>query len=397
LLTVQPPPLAFPAASTPRIRDVARIAVWAVGFRLLSAVLAFLENVAFPDRQPAPFTVGTAPNAFWDAFARWDSGWYFQIARNGPHFTPGGRDTIAWFPGYPLLMRAVGSLFGRRGFDVYLGGIVVSWTAFVLAAIGLYCLTRLDRSKHHAERTVLFVMVFPFSYFFGIVYSEALFLAATVWAFYFFRTRRWLLGGLLGAVATATRVNGIMMGPALAWIVWSDWAAMNVQQRVRALAGLVLVGAGIGTYSLYVYTLSGNPFEWAAAIQRWDYHPGGAPWLAPIRLIQTLLTQPYEYLTADPVAICDTLNGLSALAFLAAVPFIWRRFGAAYGLFMAANLWLPLSSGLFEGLGRYCSVMFPFFIWLGGVRARTAVVVAAGFATVYVLAQSLFTNIYPMF
>lgn len=379
------------------MRDVARIAAWAVGFRLLSAVLAFLENAAIPDRQPAPFTVGTAPNLFWDAFARWDSGWYFQIARNGPHFTPGGRDTIAWFPAYPLLMRAVGSLFGRRGFDIYLGGIIVSWLAFVLAAIGLYYLVRLDRPKRHAERAVLFLTVFPFGYFFGVVYSEALFLAATVWAFYFFRTRRWVIGGLAGALATATRVNGIMMGPALAWAVWTDWAFLTTGQRIRALAGLALVGCGIGAYSVYVYTLSGNPFEWAAAIQRWDYYPGGAPWLVPIRLVQTLVTRPYEYFTADPVAICDALNGLSALAFLAAVPFVWRAYGAAYGLFMAANLWLPLSSGLFEGLGRYCSVMFPFFIWLGGVRARTAAVIAAGFAAVYVLAQSLFTNIYPMF
>ena len=209
------------SAGVPRVhaRDLLRIIGWAIGFRVLSAVVAFLANVAFPDYQPSPFSAGLMPNAFWDTFARWDSGWYYQIARNGPHYTPGGRDTIAWFPMYPLLMRGVGSLLGRRGFDIYLGGIIVSWTAFVLAAIGLYTLTRLDRSRRQAERAVLFVTVFPFSYFFGIVYSEALFLAATVWAFYFFRTRRWLIGGLLGGIATATRVNGIMMGPALAWLV----------------------------------------------------------------------------------------------------------------------------------------------------------------------------------
>ena len=89
--------------------------------------------------------------------------------------------------------------------------------------------------------------------------------------------------------------------------------------------------------------------------------------------------------------------GLAILGFLVAVPFVWRAYGASYGLFMAANLWLPLSSGLFEGLGRYCSVMFPFFIWLGGVKSRYAPAIAAAFAAVYVLAQALFTNIHPMF
>lgn len=386
-----------PSMTSSRARDIQRIVLWALGFRLLSAVLAFLENVAIPDHQPSPFSAGLMPNAFWDTFARWDSGWYYQIARNGPHYTPDGRDTIAWFPVYPLLMRGVGGLIGRRGFDLYLGGIIVSWTAFVLALIGLYYLTRLDRSRRHAERAVLFVTVFPFSYFFGIVYSEALFLAATVWTFYCFRTRRWLMGGVLGAVATATRVNGIMMGPALAWLVWREWGGLDRPQRLRALVGLALVGTGIGTYSLYVYYLSGNPFEWAAAIERWDYHPGGAPWLVPVHLVQSLLTRPYAYFTTEPMAVYNVLNGLTAFGVLVAVPFVWRALGASYGLFMVANLWLPLSSGLFEGLGRYCSVMFPFFIWLGDVRPRHTAAIVALFATVYVLAQALFTNIHPMF
>ena len=124
------------------------------------------------------------------------------------------------------------------------------------------------------------------------MYTEATFLAATVWTFYFFRTRRWLLGGLCGAVATATRVNGIMMWPALAWIVWQRaWqhasrGRRGVARRDRMLSvvGLLLVGAGIGVYSLFVYQLSGHPFEWAATMQRWGYHPGGPPWLALGRL-----------------------------------------------------------------------------------------------------------------
>ena len=38
----------------------------------------------------------------------------------------------------------------------------------------------------------------------------------------------------------------------------------------------------------------------------------------------------------------------------------------AYGFFMLLNLWLPLSSGAFEGMGRYCSVLFP-VLHLAGV------------------------------
>ena len=87
-------------------------------------------------------------------------------------------------------------------------------------------------------------------------------------------------------------------------------------------------------------------------------------------MIGRLVTHPYQYLAGDPLAPYDTLNGLAATLFLIAIPFVWRQFGAGYGLFMLANLWLPLSSGVFEGLGRYCAVLFPVFIWLAGVRSR---------------------------
>jgi hypothetical protein len=373
-----------------------RIAVHALAFRVVSAAIAFLANIVFPLNQREAFTIFGRTSPFWDPFARWDSGWFFGIARNGYQYVEGGRNNLAYFPVYPLLMRHVGRLFGRTSADIYLGGIVVSWTAFVLAMIALYYLARLDVPAHRAERAVLLTAVFPFAFFFGVVYTESVFLLFTVTAFYAFRTRRWLWGGLAGAVATATRVNGILMLPALAWIAWR--AAADRRERVMAVVGLALVASGVGLYSLYVYSLSGNPLEWAASIERWGYYPGGAPWLAPLQLARRLLVHPYAFLAGERMAPYDTLNGVAALAFAASVPFVWRRFGAAYGLFMAANLWLPLSSGEYEGLGRYCSVMFPCFIWLGTLRSRAALGwLAVIFAMFYTLCLALFVTLRPLF
>jgi hypothetical protein len=380
-----------------------RITVWAIAFRLFSACVAFLTNVVFPDYQNQGFTMSGAPNLFWDTFTRYDSGWYFQIAKSGFHYTPNGRDSIAFFPVYPLLMRYVGRAIGRRPADIYLGGIVVSWTAFVIAMVGLYALASLDMPRRRAERAVVFAAIFPFAFFFGVVYTESTFLMFTVWTFYLSRTRRWIAGGICGAFATASRVNGILMLPALAWMAWraKDEAPRD---RWRAAIGLVLVTVGVGTYSWFVYQLtsvpggSHNPLEWAAAIQRWGYHPGGVPWAAPVHLVQSLLTQPYTYVTVERLAPYDILNGLAGMLFVAAVPFVWSRLGAAYGLFMLANLWLPLSSGVFEGVGRYCAVLFPCFIWLASLRSR-AVSMAVGvvFATLYTLCLALFTNVHPLF
>ena len=66
-----------------RLHPAVRIAVFAVLFRILSAILAFLANVAFPAYQPDQFTMFGRPNAFWDPFVRYDSGWYLGIARTG--------------------------------------------------------------------------------------------------------------------------------------------------------------------------------------------------------------------------------------------------------------------------------------------------------------------------
>jgi len=151
-------------------------------------------------------------------------------------------------------------------------------------------------------------------------------------------------------------------------------------------------------YSFYIYQLTGNPLEWARSIERWGYYPGGAPWRALVDLVQTLCTHPYAYLAGNRLAPYDTLNGLTALAFVIAVPCVWWRLGAGYGLFMAANLGLPLTSGQFEGMGRYCAVMFPFFIWLAGIRSRLVFVSAVILsAMLYPLCLALFTKGQPLF
>ncbi len=252
---------------------VFRIALCAVGFRVVSAILAFLVNVVFRPAQPAPVTMFGVPSAFWDPFTRFDAGWYYQIARYGYLFVPGGPSAgvgkagkIAYFPLYPLLMRYAGRLFGHAAADVYLGGILVSWAAFTAAMVALFFLARLDLPRVRAERSALLTAIFPFSFFFGMVYTESLFLLLTVLAFYAFRTRRWVLGGVCGGLASATRVNGILLLPALAWIAWRN-AEPTPRDRLLAAIGLLLVTSGIGIYSLYVYQISGNPLEWAIVDQ----------------------------------------------------------------------------------------------------------------------------------
>jgi hypothetical protein len=395
-LRVGPDKRASLSRQAPRA-PVLRIALCAIGFRLLSAVLALFANLVFPLNQPQQLTVFGTASPFWDAFARYDTGHFQNIAWGGYVPVPNGRSDIAYFPVYPLLMRWVGRPFGHHHAILYLAGIFVSWLCFVLAMIALYYLARLDLPRRRAGRAVLLTTIFPFAFFFGVAYSESTFLLFTVLAFYLFRTRRWILGGLSGGIATATRVPGVLMWPALAWIAWRA-AEPTRRDRLGAAAGLVLVASGFGAYCAYIYALTGNPLEWAATLERWGYYPGGRPWTASVQLVHVLATHPYQYLAGQPMAPYDTLYGLTGIAFVLMIPFVWRRFGAGYGVFMLLSLYLPFSSGSFEGMGRYCSVLFPAFIWLATVRSRlvaTGLIVA--FALFYTLGLALFTTIHPLF
>jgi hypothetical protein len=121
--------------------------------------------------------------------------------------------------------------------------------------------------------------------------------------------------------------------------------------------------------------------------------------LAPfVRLARLSAFHPYQYVTGEGAAPYDLLNGLTALVFTIGVPFVWLRLGGAYGLLMLANLWLPLSAGVFEGMGRYCAVLFPWFIWAATIKSPTfRVVVLVTSAMLYTLALALFTTIRPLF
>lgn len=373
----------------------ARIFLAAILFRVVSALLAFLANVTLPSLQDQKFTFLTTPHAFWDAFARYDSGWYHGIASQGFIYGEGGRNNLAFFPLYPMLMRLGGRVLGGRQEDFYFAGVVVSWLAFAGAMVMLYRLARLDLEERAALRAVIYAAIFPFAYFFGVVYSESLFLLGLVTAAYAVRTKQWWLAALAGAAMTGTRVTGVMALPGLAWIAW--WRTSDGNERFRAALALTGCLAGIGLYSAYNYMVSGNPFAWYVAITHWNYEPGQNPVAMPLAVLRALVTRPYSYLQ-EPMAPYDTLNTLAAIGALALVPLVWRRFGAGYALIILGGMLLPLSSGQLEGLGRYASVQFPIALGLASMNGETRhhVLIAIS-AMLYGICLALFTTVHPLF
>jgi hypothetical protein len=375
----------------------ARVFIAALAFRVFTALVAFLANIVFPAYQDQGFSVFRQEHLFWDTFARYDSGWYHGIASQGYIYGAGGRNNLAFFPVYPMLMRAGGTLLGGRQEDYYFAGIVVSWLAFAAAMTVLYRVALLDLPRPAAIRAVMYAAAFPFAYFFGMVYSESVFLLAMVLTVYALRTRKWVVAALSGAVMTATRVTGVMAVPGLALIAWRV-AGADRRSQMLAVAAVAGSMAGIGLYSLFNYQMSGTPFAWYDAITFWGYRPGGNPFGGVLGLLQALVTRPYQFLATERMAPYDTLNAVSALGALALLPLIVRRFNAGYVLIVLAGLLLPLSSGQFEGLGRYCSVQFPIALGLASLTGEIRHhVLLAGSAVLYAIGLAMFVTVHPLF
>ena len=385
------------AAHRVRLPIEVRIALAAIGFRVIVAFVGFIANLTIPDYQDQGFTVLDRPDPFWDRFARWDAGWYHAIAANGYAYVEGGRNNLAFFPLYPALMGLGGRLLGGDQHDFYFAGILVSWIAFAIAMPLLYRLASLDVPREAAIRATTYAAVFPSAYFFGIVYSESLFFLTLVGAVLALRQRMWVWAAIAGPAMTATRVNGVMFVPALAWIAWhaSDG---TTRDRVRAALAAAASVIGFGAYCYFNYELSGNPFAWFDSISRWGYHPGGNPLAGILAVAGELITRPMAYLVNERMAPYDTLNTISAVLALATVPLVWKRFGFGYAAIIFLGLILPLSSGQLEGLGRYCAVLFPIPLLLGGLHgeARHSWLMAC-FVLFYSLGLVLFGNVHPLF
>ena len=340
--------------------------------RLPAFAVAFVANMLIPPKglgsDRLPFLHGKLA----DIFVAWDSGWYFDIARHGYDFNPERESNVAFFPLYPLLMRAIAWPFGGSDRAIWVAGIVVSVMAFAAALLVLHRVTeRLLGSREVARRTVLLISVFPFSFFFTVVYTEALFLLLTLLAVAAAYDSRWWRAGAWGGLAALTRPNGILILVPLAGLALASPGDLHA--RVRRLLPLGLIPAALAAFGAFLYHLSGDPLAWLHAQNAWGNSLGHRPWNQLLRLLSALEQYGlYDYFFTSSRASFDLIHGLVGLVFLMLTPFVFARLGGPLGAYVLISLLVPLSSQSLEGIGRYAAVLFPAFMYLGSIKSSRA-------------------------
>ncbi len=135
-----------------------------------------------------------------------------------------------FFPLFPWLVAAANSVIGVP----VAAAFAVSTVASFFVAPMLYRLVRADLGATVARWSAILLLVFPTAYFLHIGYTESLFLALAFGSLWLARSDRWWAAGVLGGLAALTRVNGLVLIPALAVEAWLQWRVhRRISVRVR--------------------------------------------------------------------------------------------------------------------------------------------------------------------
>jgi len=358
--------------------------VWA-GTRLAVIVAGLLAVliIGYPEGMHPP---RFSDNELLNLPLRWDAGWYTNIAAGWYDWHPESKreQDIAFFPALPILMRGVGTVLGGSALAFLLAGAIVSHAAFLWALVYLYRLALREdllRDPERAGTAVALLASYPFAVFYGAVYTESLWLLTCVGAFWHALRGEWFRSAAWGIVSGLTRPNGSLLSLALGVLVLQRFLGKSdSRDRVTAPALLAIAAPGIGLliYSTYIYSLTGNPFQWALVHEAWGR--GSAAGLQDLAKLYAAFRKDGFWVWLDD-STPAIMNMTAVTIGLALTWPIARRLGLAYAVFVFVNLLASLLSGGTLSAGRVTSTLFPLFLWLGAVvpeRQRTGWV--AGFA-----------------
>jgi Dolichyl-phosphate-mannose-protein mannosyltransferase len=139
-------------------------------------------------------------------------------------------------------------------------GVMISLLCSAFALFFVYRIAKNLYGDCAARASTLALAFFPTAFFLNAVYTEALFLALTAGAVWAARVRgNLLLAGVLGALAAATRNLGVLLLIPLIF----EWLRRRQTLRLRALAGLIVVPAGLVAFAVFLRQRFGDPLVFA--------------------------------------------------------------------------------------------------------------------------------------
>jgi len=310
------------------------------------------------------FLGGGAQNYFtspmlW-GWANFDGEHYLALARDG--YRP---LTYFYFPFYPIVIN-IFSRFLERGDNGYLfSALFVSHLFFFGGLIGFWKLILLDFKQNVARLAVLLLLAYPTSFYFGSVYTESLFFALVIWSFYFARKKSWAASLILASFASATRIAGVALAPALLAEYLSYKKCFSLPILFKGILIFLFSLLGLLVYIFYLNQTVQDPLAFFHNIGIFGQQRSSNLVILPqvfyryfFKIIPNLS---WNYF---PQVFVVFLELASAIVFLLLAGISFFKLRLSYAILLVLGYLLPTLSGSFSSLPRYVLVLFPGFILL---------------------------------
>lgn len=299
------------------------------------------------------------PSRALGGWIRWDGGHYIRIAMNG-YLDAADPGSPAFFPLYPLMMRGFTGVFGMdpNREAIGLAGVVISAACFLIAVPLFADLVRRSYGPDVARAATVLLVVSPFSLFFSAAYTESLFLLLVVVTFVLAGRGWWLLAAGIVALATATRLTGIALVPAILVMAWTS----GVPRRTIVMTA-VISPLGIVAYMAYLWRAAGDPLVFLRAQSEWGgwYHRWG-------QFLEAYLRRPREIVTGEHYYAVALLSLALFVLAVACLPAIWRMLDPGLALFSTLVMVQGMTSLI--SLGRYLLPAIGVYVVLGVLACR---------------------------
>jgi Mannosyltransferase (PIG-V) len=305
------------------------------------------------------------------SLSTWDGTWFLRAAGHGwPSHLPMtngavAANTIAFFPLFPLLLRALHEL---TGLSAAVLGLWVSALAGALAVVAVGAVARAVSDDDVARRASVLFALSPGAFVFSLIYNEGFVVALAALGLWALMTRRWLVAGVAGAVATATSPVGLI------FVVVAAWSAARAVVRERdwgALVAPALAPAGFLAWMLYLWAHTGTLRAWQLTERGgWNSYPS---LMYPVRVIGKFVTNPLSPTMTGQLLVAGTVVAVGGLVLV-----VRERLPGELVLYALSAVVLFAISAPVGLRPRFIMLVFPFVIaaamrW----RGRAFVVVAS--------------------
>jgi Gpi18-like mannosyltransferase len=300
-------------------------------------------------------------NPYLWSWVHFDGEHYLSIAQNG--YKP---LEYFFFPFYPLLIDLLAKVIGLNTLGYVISGLIISHTAFLLGIFGFIRLIQLDYNKSVVRNALIILFLFPTSFYFVMYYTESLFFALTIWAFYFARRKNWILAGILGACACSTRIIGVALIPAFLIEAFLQEKKLFSKSMIQAISASGIALSGILLFMHFLDQRTGDPIAFFTSLNQVFGEQRSEklillPQVFYRYFVKILPAIDYHYFPQVFVTFLELGSGIFFLLILG-LSFIKLRL--SYAIYLTAGYLIPTLSGSFSSLPRYELVLFPAFILL---------------------------------